>query len=292
MFYIIASIICSVLLGLIFKFFPRYSINTLQAVVFNYATCVLVAWLSIGKFPINAETIQLNGFEACMIVGIFYITGFVAIGLSVQRLGIATTSVLQKMSMIAPILVAIFFFHESASSLKIVGILAAIFSIFLIIHQSNQQNRVALPQNRVALPLIGWATLLLSMLADLGIFWINRIAPDASNDPRLIATLFGTAGLLGFITVLVLVIQGKTKIELKNVLAGVVLGVPNYGSIYFLMSGLQTGMGGSVVFPLTNVGVILLSSALAFLVFKEHLSLKNKLGILLAMLAILLISFA
>lgn len=285
MFYIIASIICSVLLGLIFKFFPSYSINTLQAVVFNYATCVLVAWLSIGKFPINAETIQLNGFEACMLVGIFYITGFVAIGLSVQRLGIATTSVLQKMSMIAPILVAIFFFHESASSLKIVGILAAIFSIFLITHQSNQKNSRALP-------LIGWATLLLSMLADLGIFWINRIAPDASNDPRLIATLFGTAGLLGFITVLVLVIQGKTKIELKNVLAGVVLGVPNYGSIYFLMSGLQTGMGGSVVFPLTNVGVILLSSALAFLVFKEHLSLKNKLGILLAMLAILLISFA
>lgn len=285
MLYIIASIICSVLLGLIFKSFPRYTINTLQAVVFNYATCVLVAWLSIGKFPINAETMQLKGFQACMLVGISYITGFVAIGLSVQRLGIATTSVLQKMSMIAPVLVAIFFFNESASFLKMVGIFAAIFAVFLITHQDNSKHGFALP-------FIGWATLLLSMLADLGLFWINRIAPDASNDPRLIATLFGTAGLLGFVTILLLVIQRKMRIEFKNILAGIMLGVPNYGSIYFLMSGLQTGMGGSVVFPLTNVGVILLSSALAFVVFKEHLSLKNKLGILLAMAAILLISFA
>lgn len=285
MLYIIASIICSVLLGLIFKSFPRYHINTLQAVVFNYATCVLVAGLSIGKFPINAETMQLKGFQACMLVGISYITGFVAIGLSVQRLGIATTSVLQKMSMIAPVLVAILFFNESAGFLKMVGILAAIFAVFLITHQDNSKHNLTLP-------LIGWATLVLSMLADLGVFWINRIAPDASNDPRLIATLFGTAGLLGFITILLLVIQRKMQIEFKNILAGVILGVPNYGSIYFLMSGLQSGMGGSVVFPLTNVGVILLSSALAFVVFKEPLSLKNKLGILLAMLAILLISFA
>ncbi len=291
MLYIITSIICSVLLGLIFKFFPRYKIDTLQAVVFNYFTCVVVAWLSIGQFPITYETTQLQGFQACMLVGIFYISGFVAIGLSIQQLGIATTSVLQKMSMIAPVLTAIIWFGETASFLKVAGILLAIFSIFLITSQPEATD-TPFSQNKTALPLIGWATLILSMLADLGVFWINRIAPAASNDPRLIATLFGTAGMLGFFAILVFVIQGKTKINFKNILAGILLGVPNYGSIYFLMSSLQTGMGGSVVFPLTNVGVILFSSVLAFAVFKEYLSLNNQLGILLAMMAILLISFA
>lgn len=291
MIYILFSILCSIALGFIFKFFPRFGINTLQAVVFNYVTCVLVAWAIMGTFPISKATTQLNGFQACVLVGLSYISGFVAIGLSVQRLGIATTSVLQKISMIAPVLVAILFFGEPINIFKIIGILMALFSIFLIT-QSTQPQKSNNNIFSLSLPFIGWATLLLSMLADLGIFWINRLAPNASNDPRLIATLFGTAGIAGFLAVLVFVFQRKMNIELKNILAGIVLGVPNYGSIHFLMTGLQTGMGGSVVFPLTNVGVILGSAALGFLLFKEHLSRVNQLGILLAMTAILLISFS
>jgi multidrug transporter EmrE-like cation transporter len=76
------------------------------------------------------------------------------------------------------------------------------------------------------------------------------------------------------------------------VIAGLVLGVPNYFSIYFIIKALKNGMESSVVYPINHVGTVLFTSFLGVLIFKEKLIPKNYIGIVVAIVAIVMIAFA
>ena len=58
-----------------------------------------------------------------------------------------------------------------------------------------------------------------------------------------------------------------------DLIAGGLLGVLNYGAIYFLVKvlGLE-GWQSSQLFPIYSVGVVTVSSLLAVILFKERLS--------------------
>ena len=75
--------------------------------------------------------------------------------------------------------------------------------------------------------------------------------------------------------------------------AGLVLGLPNYFSIYLIMRAISDNvLQSSVLYPVVNVGVVLGSTLCAFFFFSEKLSLTNWLGIALSIAAIALITFA
>ena len=76
----------------------------------------------------------------------------------------------------------------------------------------------------------------------------------------------------------------------KNVWGGMILGVPNYGSMLFLLWALNGGLEGSFVFPVVNVSIIVATTIGAVALFQERLSKTNWIGIFLAVVAIGLIS--
>ena len=87
-------------------------------------------------------------------------------------------------------------------------------------------------------------------------------------------------------------IIAKEKIVFKNVLAGIILGVPNYFSIIFLIKALQNkNIESSTLFTVNNVGVVVVSTFVGLWLFKEQFSAKNKVGIALALLGIVLVAF-
>ena len=80
---------------------------------------------------------------------------------------------------------------------------------------------------------------------------------------------------------------------MRNVVAGVCLGLPNYGSIYFLLQTFEhSNMESSVIFPINNMGIVAFSAIAAFVLFREQLSALNWLGIVLSIAAIGVISFS
>ena len=133
---------------------------------------------------------------------------------------------------------------------------------------------------------------------------------------RFTIFLFGTAGTIGIIVLLVTSclkswqslpsegVQGVDSLtnstpfapskggqsSLKNIIAGIALGVPNYFSVHFLLEVLGSGMEGSVAFPINNISIIVLSALLAWLIFSEKLSKINVAGIVLAVVSIVLIA--
>ena len=105
----------------------------------------------------------------------------------------------------------------------------------------------------------------------------------------ILACIFGSAGVIGLTQK---IIQRK-RIALKDAIAGMILGLFNFFSTYFLMKALSNNqLESSFVFAINNIGIILFNSMIAAAVFRERISRTNSIGIILALLSILIIYFS
>ncbi|HMU04738.1 MAG TPA: EamA family transporter [Saprospiraceae bacterium] len=87
-------------------------------------------------------------------------------------------------------------------------------------------------------------------------------------------------------------VSKREVLKFKNLIGGIGLGIPNFFSIYLLLLSLQQGWGGSVVFPVNNVGVLVMAAFFGIVLFKERLVPLRIAGFILAILAIILITLA
>ena len=103
--------------------------------------------------------------------------------------------------------------------------------------------------------------------------------------------IFGFAAVFGLVFITIKSGRNPLNVNFRNVAGGIVLGVPNYFSIYFLIRALQSDiLGSAAIFTLNNVAIVLLSTILGILLFQERLSGKNWLGIALAVVSIILVA--
>jgi len=230
-------------------------------------------------------------FPYALALGTLFISTFNLVALTVQKFGVTVGAVMQKMSILLSVTWAIFMHAEGVSALKILGIFAAIAAIILTnLPEKNEESEVisAMPKWQYIFP----ATVLIgSGIIEILLFEVELRA-ETSGDLSFIATLFGVAGVIGFAALFFQLITGRLRLKLKNFLAGGILGVINFFSILYLMRTLGYGWDASVVLPINNVGIIGLSALIAYFLMKEHLSKLNWVGVLMAGISILLISFS
>jgi len=272
---LIIAILTHTLIGFIFKLYPKYGVNTLQAIVVNYFVCVTMAGLTLGEFPIESNVYQTNWFPYALLLGCIFISGL--------------TIIMQKMSLILTVPLAIWLYQEGFNSWKIAGMIAALLAIWFTNQPSkaDQEKVAALPRWMLILPLI---VLLINFIIEGGLQYVEEEILGTSGDPKFVATLFGIAGTIGLMVVLGGYITGRLFFSWKNIVGGIVLGIPNFYSIYLILIAIGEGWDGSVFFPVLSVAVIALSALGAYLFFKEKLSPTNLIGVALAMLAIGLIA--
>jgi drug/metabolite transporter (DMT)-like permease len=98
--------------------------------------------------------------------------------------------------------------------------------------------------------------------------------------------------LIGTLVLLYKIVFGGEKLVLRSVVGGLILGVPNFLSLYFLLLALGSfGNSAAFVFPIYNILSMLVSSLAAWIFYKEKLNNLNKIGLALAVVAIILISY-
>jgi drug/metabolite transporter (DMT)-like permease len=271
----------------IFKLFVRFQIDTFQAIVFNYFTAALCGFGLYWNTWEPTNLIQISWIPFAFVSGILFISLFVILGLSSQRNGVAITSVATKMSMATGILGMIFLYNESVGILKVVGILSAIIGVVAVswVKSKNEKGQGA-----------WWMLLLLffgSGLLDVVLNYAQKNSLGTLTPALFSAFGLAIAGIFGLLILIVQLILGKSKIELKNILAGVVLGVPNYFSIYLLISSYQsTGWTDSTVLSVINVSVVLISTLIGLIFFQEKINRLKLIGLIFSLSAITLLYFA
>jgi drug/metabolite transporter (DMT)-like permease len=287
MFYLFAVIILNAVIYAFFKLFPRYKVVTLQAIVTNYWVCVATGSIFLGYSPLNTGSLSQAWFPWAILMGIAFISIFNLVGYCTRRDGITTATIANKLSLVIPVLFSIFLYSEQAGFLKVLGIILAFPAVYFTTRVKTEEGR------RQSL---FWPILLFlgSGLLDTLVKYVEQSFLDT---PAVQASytihVFAIAGIIGTVYVLILTLAGKIRLHYRNIIAGIVLGIPNYFSIYYLIRLLNSDfMQSSAAIPVSNVGVVVVSTLVAMLFFRETANRQRIAGLLLAIAAILLISFA
>lgn len=293
MFYLIGSIVLTSYLTLSFKMVERYGIPVFQAIVFNYITCVLTGSVVNGSFPVNGQSLGQPWFHWAAIMGCFFITLFNVVALTTQKLGVAVASVANKLSLVIPFVFSLYLYNESATIVKIAGIIVALAAVFLTCLPPKGNETAAHKKIRSAAVLLLPAVLFVgSGLLDTLVKYVQQSFLDESNNNAYLIMSFATAAAIGSLILVSLVAAGKMRFDKRSILAGIAIGIPNYFSIWCLVKVLNENEGNSsAIIPINNMGIVLFSSVMAGLLFRERLSKLNWIGIALAVGAIALIAF-
>ena len=273
----------------LFKYFGKYGINNLQAIIVNYFTAgtlsLIVAYNNDIKISLP-DIIYSTYIIPSLIIGFLFIVTFNLLAFGTQKIGIAISTVANKMSMIIPVIIGISLFSEKLGMFKLIGIVLAISAIYMTSTKSGK-----LSFDKKFLPII----LLIFFgqgMADGTLSWAQKFSINDENTPLFFASVFLIAGILGSVFLIYETIKNGFKLEFKNLIWGIGLGIPNYLTLHFFVRSLQSPIfESSQVFPIVNMGVIVLTALAGILLFREKLSFFNWGGILVAVLAISLITF-
>jgi len=289
MLYLFGSIILTSWLTLSFKILERFRINNLQAIVFNYLTCVITGSVVTGKIPIQKSTFSEPWFPWAFCMGTIFVLLFNLIAFTAQKLGVAIASVSNKLSLVIPFLFSIYLYNEPGTFLKIGGIVIALLAVVLTCYRPKNTSSSATSNLILLLPVVlffGSGTL------DTMIKYVEQRFLNDSNQNDYLITAFAVAALVGLVLLAFQVLLKKQQLSWKALVAGIIIGVPNYFSIWCLLRVLmEYGANSSAIIPINNMGIVLFSSVMAFLLFREKLSLVNWAGIVLSLCAIGLIAF-
>ncbi|MBP7511798.1 MAG: DMT family transporter [Bacteroidia bacterium] len=285
MIYLLLSILFSTITVSFFKIFDLKKIDTFSAIVFNYLTCTLIGTYFSSHKIYEPQIWQSNWIFIAAGLGFLFISIFYLIALTAQKISISASMVSAKLSVVIPVLVALIFFNENITWLKAIGILNSLIAVYFISKKDNIDVKNKL---LIFLPM---AVFLGSGLIDSLLKYLQQqFVPLYSADDIVTATFF-FAGVFGALTLITKGIYFKNNIQLKSIIWGVLLGVPNYFSMFFLVQTL-TQFDATFIFPINNIGIVAGSSITAYFVFKEKLSKQNVFGLLFAFIAIILISFS
>ena len=288
MIYLFLSILLSTFLGVIFVYFNKHKIDIFQAIVFNYWVCVITGSLVLGNFPIHTNSVQTDWFKMSIIMGVLFISVFNLIGISSVLVGATITQTANKLSLTIPVVVSYFLYHENISLLKMIGILLALIAVILTMSKKSSGEKKKIPLWEFSLPIVLFVSS--GVVDSITKYVQNKYLISEAISKSYIIAGFMVAATIGSVILFFLYITGRKKFEFKNVLAGIILGVPNYFSIYYLIKALQNkSMNSSATIPINNIGVLFLVSIFGIFIFKEKLTRLNYIGLGLTLLAILFI---
>ncbi len=286
MIYLALSVLSSSFIFVVFKLFTRFKVETLFAIVVNYVVaCSAGLFFYQGNVSLS-EIPEKSWFFATVSLGLLFILVFNLMAATAQKVGVSVASVATKMSLVIPVIFGVSVYHEELGPLKVVGIVLALAAVYFA---SAKDTSVSLQKSSLLLTL---SVFLGSGIIDTSIKYIQEFHIREDDYPIFSATVFAAAAMSGILFIGIKSLKKRVKINFRNILGGIALGIPNYFSIYFLLKALQQdNLNSASVFTINNVAIVMFSTLLGIVLFKEQISAKNWGGIGLAVISIVLVAF-
>jgi drug/metabolite transporter (DMT)-like permease len=284
MIYLVLTIIQSTLIFVTFKLFNRFRIDNLQAITTNYIVGALFGYVIYDSSCSMCDILEASWLGIAVILGILFIVVFNIFALSSQKVGVALTSVASKMSVVIPVALGFWIYKDRVNTMIIMGLVTALLAFYLTLGRSGDRK-------------VDRRLYILPILLFLGNGTVDSVMKYSqhhyiTDDLMLfLVIVFLTAFFIGLSILIASIVKGKVQFRAKHIAAGIILGLLNYGSTYYMIMSMAT-FDSAVVFPVVNVGIVGLSTLIGFFAFKEQLSWVKWLGILLSLTAILLIAYA
>ncbi|NYT22740.1 EamA/RhaT family transporter [Alcaligenaceae bacterium] len=279
---LIFSISCSVAVSVLLKMARSRNIQVDQAIAFNYVAAGSLCWLLLGPRP-AALLENSSPWPLLLALGVLLPSVFLIMAKAVQQAGIVLSDVAQRLSLLLPLIAAFTLFGEAASPGKLLGITVALCALgALLWRPANGAGKGPSTQGRITI------ALLLGVWVGYGTIDIlfKQMAKAGSAFPTTLLGAFILAGIVSF----AYLIARRTAWSARSVLAGLLLGLLNFGNIYFYVRAHQVySENPTLVFSAMNIGVISLGTLVGAGVFRERIHWVNGVGIGLAIIAIFIL---
>jgi drug/metabolite transporter (DMT)-like permease len=233
------------------------------------------------------ELASRSWFFLAILQGFVLAVNFYLLAYTAQRAGVSVAALASRLSVAIPVILAFFLYGDSLNAMKIVGLAAALSSLYLCTATGEDFGLTHVWLRRV-LPILVF--LMFGCHFTLLKFMQARYL-DSSSYHLYVTLSFVFAFATSMAVVLVKTLPTKIALRAGDLIAGGVLGLINYGAIYFLVKVLSLeGWQSSQLFPIYSVGVVTVSSLLAMILFKERLSKIRQLGLVVGLLAVALLN--
>lgn len=271
MIYILLGILCSTCILVVFKTGDRFGANTRHIIVVGYPVSALAGALIFSVAP---QDIISPWFIIAALEGVLFYSVFRLMAISAQNSGISITSIASKMSLVIPLAVGIVWLGETVNSIIVAGIICGLLAILLSVGKRENVS--------------GWYWPLLVFIGtgvvDVSLKLFQVYGMTEADFPAFLVTVFSFAFLTGILHHLT---YQERRINSRSVLAGIVLGLVNLGSAYFLMLALAIPSLSSIfVYSMNNFGILVLAMLIALAVFREPVDGKGWVGLGLAVASI------
>jgi len=278
MLFLILSIICSSSLALILKHGHVKNANIVLLINGNYAAASLISLVFIifkYGFQYSIEAILFGSA-----LGILFAVTFVLYSKSIHLAGTALATVSARLSVLIPVLLSIIIFGESPNIKMIFGFALALATLYLFY--------LSLKNHGPKAERLGKYFYLFGLLTGIGFidFSLKIFERNFPIDEKgvFVFSIFFSA----FIYTITYLIVKKISFDKGTFNLGLMLGVPNVLSIHFLLAALSV-LPAIIVFPIQNIGVIVLTAIAAYLIWQEKINLYGKIAIAVGIAAILLL---
>ncbi len=276
MFYLVLSVVFSVLLLVNFRAHAKFQVDTRIAILLNYPVCFLTAYFHHPSaipfhWPSTGNTFLL------MAMGVGFVITFLLSGFSTQKNGMAPTSLANNISLVIPVLINLFIL-KTGGEINLSIALGLVFSFAAIYFCSPQLTSADGVKPVVWLLLAvfiayGLTNTLFSYLNSSLTYFVGGTLPF------IMMILIGSM-LSSTIVLIWKSVNGTLNWNRNSVLAAIPLGLPNFFSFYFLLKALDAYQNNAaVVLTMYNLSVILLSALTAYVFFKERLTNRQWIGL-------------
>lgn len=281
---ILLAILCSTANQLLFKLFAHIRMAALPAIVVNYLVAFgLGCWLgrggpSFGGLPFLKLQL-LAGLQGGVLAGCFLLMSAVT-----RRNGVAVAAVSTRLAVVIPVVAAFVMYGDRILAAKIVGILLALAALVLL---KPEADPAVSPVSSHLPPLLLFFGFGFNLAYTK---WVQARFLPADAFHHYLTFCFLWAFAWGAAALLLRRPYGQVQVRVREAIAGVFLGLNNYGAIFFLIAALaQDEWESSVVFPVVSVSVVLLSFFGGALFFGERFTVKKSAAVVLGVLALVLI---
>lgn len=272
------TIFCSTSIALLLKFNETKKGEPMVLLSGNYFTAGIIG----GIFTYSDSNAVFSG--STLIFGIFlgllFLLSFFAFAKSVESVGTPLSSVSSRLSVVIPVLFSMFIYKELPETLQTAGIILSLVTIIFFYLSIRKFSLGKFNLKDFVFPILLFIGIGIN---DFALKVFERMETPA-EEPYFIMFIFIFAFIFSFGYSLI----SKIKIDSKTFVRGMLLGIPNIFSTFFLLNSLQE-IDAVVVYPAVNIGVILLTTFIAFLLWKERLNNYGLLALVTGISAIVLL---
>lgn len=279
MHYLFFTILCSTSIALILKYSDTRKGEPIVLLAGNYLVASLIALVKLLFTESKNFSIETMLF-GCGLGFLFVVSFFIyAKAISYAGTGLATTS--SRLSVIIPILFSIIIFSEEPKVDDLVGFAFTLITFILFYYSVKGNHKDG---DSVMKYLFLLAVFIGIGINDFAMKFYKSWRPP-EEEPFFVLFIFSSAFIYSSLYILI----NKIKVDKNTSFSGMVLGVPNVFSTIFLLGALAL-LPAILVYPLMNVGIIVLTTLLAFLIWKEKLNRWGVYALISGIIAILLLS--